>query len=163
MRELNLDHLPTRLNTATKTINGVLEVDLKRKYGRDAVYHMKRWGHLNNIGTKCGVKPGTINARRRIIEGKSIIEWARELGVPRDRVVKWFKRHGTMQGCAPGNASDPGNTHALKFMYHTPDGVMRLKDAITHYGISPTTIIKRCKSDKPEFKNWYRIKVEETA
>lgn len=89
---------------ATKTINGVLEVELKKKYGDTAPYHMKKYGHLDNLGTRCGSKKGNTNARRRIIEGKSVSEWARELNVSRERVVKWFEKHGTMKGCVPGKA-----------------------------------------------------------
>jgi hypothetical protein len=123
MRELNLDHLPTDMRCAnggwnkgrprtwggcgkpaTKTINGVLKVELMEKYGSSAPYHMEKYGHLDNIGTNPGAKPGNTNARRRVIEGKSVSEWARELGVDRRRVLSWFEKHGTMKGCVPGKA-----------------------------------------------------------
>lgn len=122
MRELNLDHLPTDMRfanggwnkgmpriwnsgrKATKTINGVLEVELKKNYGPTAPYHMEKYGHLDNIGVGPGAKPGNTNARRRVIEGKSVTEWAKELDVSRKRVISWFEKHGTMKGCVPGKA-----------------------------------------------------------
>ena len=85
------------------TTNGILNVELKKQYGSTAVYHLKKYGHLNNIGQYIGLK-GNTNARAIIIEGKSISQWSRELGVGRGRAKKWFELHGTMKGCVPGKA-----------------------------------------------------------
>lgn len=89
---------------ATKTVNGILAVEWKKQHGETALYHLKKYGHLDNLGSPCGAKKGNTNARQRIIEGKSVSEWAIELAVGRKRIVSWFEKYGTMKGCVPGKA-----------------------------------------------------------
>tara|TARA_R110002153_G_scaffold122445_1_gene268349 strand:- start:148 stop:534 length:387 start_codon:yes stop_codon:yes gene_type:complete len=91
-------------NDPISTTNGILNVELMKQYGPTAVYHLKKYGHLNNIGRPAGAIKGNTNARAIIIEGKSISQWSRELGVGRGRAKKWFELHGTMKGCVPGKA-----------------------------------------------------------
>ena len=38
----------------------------------------------------------------RIIEGLTISEWSKKLGVSRPRVVYWYETRKTMTGCVPG-------------------------------------------------------------
>ena len=88
----------------TKTIDGILVVDLKKQHGATAAYHMEKYGNLDRIGTSAGAKKGNTNARCRIIQGKSVAEWSKKLGVSRKRVVAWYQTHGSMKGCCPGQA-----------------------------------------------------------
>jgi hypothetical protein len=89
---------------ATKTIDGKLIVELKKQYGDTAPYHLKKYGHLDNIGKSPGAKKGNTNAKRRIIQGHSVSEWSKKIGVSRRRVVDWYQTHNTMVGCVPGIA-----------------------------------------------------------
>ena len=88
----------------TKTIDGKLVVELKKQYGATAPYHLNKYGHLDNIGKGRGAKKGNTNAKCRIIQGHSVSEWCKKLGVSRIRVVQWYQIHNTMVGCVPGVA-----------------------------------------------------------
>ena len=91
-------------NKGTKTIDGKLIVELIKQYGDTAPYHLRKYGHLDNIGKGPGAKKGNTNAKCRIIQGHSVSEWSKKLGVSRGRVVYWYETHKTMTGCVAGKA-----------------------------------------------------------
>ena len=103
----NFKELRKKWSTAREAkaeINGHLVKDLIDQYGPTAPYHMKKYGHCDNIGKRCGAKKGNTNARSVLIEGKPISHWSKVYGVSRRRVVKWYEMHGTMKGCVAGKA-----------------------------------------------------------
>jgi hypothetical protein len=80
----------------TTNLEGKSHSQWKEEYGPTAVYHMKKYGHLDNIGLGPGAKKGNTNAKRRLIDGKSVSEWSRLLGYSRKKITMHYEKHGNI-------------------------------------------------------------------
>ena len=54
---------------------------------------------------------------------------------------------------------DSGWTLA-KYQYHTPDGIMLLSKAAEYYNVNRDIIGYRCNSLLEQWKDWYKIKID---